>query len=82
MTTDQSVDLPKLTDEELQRINMTRARWEELNASRRERESRAPVVGRLAPDFELHCLGESTGPVKLSAFRGKRPVALIFGSYT
>lgn len=82
MTIDQSVDLPKLTDEELQRINMTRARWEELNATRRERESRAPIVGQLAPDFELPRLGDSPGPVKLSAFRGERPVALIFGSYT
>lgn len=41
----------------------------------------APKVGDLAPDFELQDpSGEST--VRLSDFRGKRPVALVFGSYT
>ena len=38
-------------------------------------------AGDLAPDFELKTLdGKRT--VKLSSFRGKKPVALIFGSYT
>lgn len=41
----------------------------------------APKVGDLAPDFELQDpSGEKV--VRLSDFRGKRPVALIFGSYT
>lgn len=40
-----------------------------------------PAVGDLAPDFTLPLLG-MTEPVKLSSFRGKQPVALIFGSYT
>ena len=46
-----------------------------------ERETHAPAVGAPAPDFELSKLG---GPerVRLSAFRGRKPVALIFGSYT
>jgi len=38
-------------------------------------------VGDPAPDFELPLLG-SEGKVKLSAFKGDRPVVLIFGSYT
>jgi len=37
--------------------------------------------GDLAPDFELKSLdGKQT--VRLSSFRGKKPVLLIFGSYT
>lgn len=37
--------------------------------------------GDEAPDFELQ-YRESPQTVKLSAFRGDRPVALVFGSYT
>src|SRR5436190_2095156 len=41
----------------------------------------APDEGELAPDFSLRTAdGKET--VTLSDFRGKRPVALIFGSYT
>lgn len=41
----------------------------------------SPKVGDLAPDFELQDpAGEKA--VRLSSFRGKRPVALVFGSYT
>jgi hypothetical protein len=41
----------------------------------------APKVGDLAPDFEL---GDINGEnlVRLSGFRGQRPVALVFGSFT
>ena len=46
-----------------------------------ERETLAPTVGQDAPDFNLSRLG-STEQVQLSAFRGRKPVALIFGSYT
>ena len=45
------------------------------------RETHAPDVGTLAPDFELP-LRDGDGRVRLSAFRGSKPVALIFGSYT
>ena len=38
-------------------------------------------VGSMAPDFSLPLLHRAE-TVRLSAFRGKRPVALIFGSYT
>ncbi len=46
-----------------------------------ERETLAPAVGADAPDFELPRLGGAER-VRLSAFRGRKPVALIFGSYT
>jgi len=39
-------------------------------------------AGDPAPDFILPLLGDKTRTVSLSAFRGKRPVFLIFGSYT
>jgi hypothetical protein len=41
----------------------------------------APREGDLAPDFELRDVnGEN--PVRLSDFRGVKPVALVFGSFT
>jgi len=46
-----------------------------------ERETLAPAIGADAPDFKLPRLG-STEQVRLSSFRGRKPVALIFGSYT
>ena len=41
----------------------------------------APKVGDLAPDFEL-CDSQGENPLRLSDFRGRQPVALIFGSFT
>jgi hypothetical protein len=38
-------------------------------------------IGDDAPDFELPLL-DRTRNVTLSAFRGDRPVVLVFGSYT
>ncbi len=46
-----------------------------------ERETLAPAVGADAPDFKLPRLARSE-QVQLSSFRGRKPVALIFGSYT
>lgn len=46
-----------------------------------ERETLAPAVGSDAPDFKLPHLGGAE-QVQLSSFRGRKPVALIFGSYT
>ncbi len=70
------------TDEQLQRVGLTRERWESIQAEHREREAHAPNVGDPAPDFELPVLGDRKQTVRLSDFSGKRPVALIFGSYT
>ena len=52
-----------------------------------------PAVGEIAPDFSLTPLIKDEDiteenvdaqhkPVRLSDFKGKKPVALIFGSYT
>lgn len=37
--------------------------------------------GDMAPDFELPAVDKSR-TVRLSSFRGSRPVVLVFGSYT
>ena len=37
--------------------------------------------GDMAPDFKLRRV-KSKKKLRLSAFRGKKPVALVFGSYT
>lgn len=77
-----SSELPALPDDVLARMNMTPARWERVRAALREREAFAPAVGEPAPGFELPVLGDAAQTVRLSAFRGERAVALIFGSYT
>ena len=46
-----------------------------------ERDEMGPQVGELPPDFALKRVG-SDDRVQLSSFRGERPVALVFGSYT
>ena len=38
-------------------------------------------VGQAAPDFDLQTLDKSAR-IRLSSFRGERPVLLVFGSYT
>lgn len=45
------------------------------------RAHKPPAVGAPAPDFEL-CDAHGASPVRLSSFRGRRPVALVFGSFT
>ena len=55
-------------------------RNEEL-AWQRSKDPQSPKVGDLAPDFVLQD-PEGNEEVRLSDFRGKRPVALVFGSYT
>ena len=47
----------------------------------RTRGAGGPDVGQEAPDFTLRTLG-GEGTVKLSDLRGKKPVVLVFGSYT
>ena len=42
---------------------------------------RAPKKGSIAPDFEL-CDVKGENLVRLSAFRGDKPVVLVFGSFT
>lgn len=47
----------------------------------RRLDRQAPKVGDTAPDFTLFDVHGETS-VTLSHFRGQKPVALIFGSYT
>ena len=42
----------------------------------------APEEGEVAPDFNLPYVKEPEKRVRLSSFAEKKPVALIFGSYT
>jgi len=44
-------------------------------------EATAPKKGELAPDFKLFD-SEGINKIKLSDFRRKQPVGLIFGSFT
>ena len=46
-----------------------------------ERRHNHPKVGEDSPDFELPYY-DGTGTVRLSSFRGVRPVVLGFGSLT
>jgi peroxiredoxin len=41
----------------------------------------APKAGDVAPDFTLYDISGMES-ITLSDFRGKKPVALVFGSYT
>jgi peroxiredoxin len=58
-----------------------------LETQARYRSRERIAVGDLAPDFDLERLDagqQSAGRdrVRLSSFRGQRPVVLFFGSYT
>ena len=46
-----------------------------------ERRHNHPVVGELSPDFELKRF-DGIGSVRLSSYRGHKPVVLVFGSLT
>jgi len=52
-----------------------------LRAWQKQYDLLAPKVGDMAPDFELSDVN-SENALRLSDFRGKKPVALVFGSYT
>ncbi len=61
---------------------------DELNQEIREalqsvikRDEMGPKIGQVPPDINLKLMG-SEDRVQLSSFHGKRPVALVFGSYT
>lgn len=52
-----------------------------LMKRQKELDRSAPRAGDMAPDFTLRDV-TGTESVTLSDFRGKKPVALVFGSYT
>lgn len=58
---------------------------------KRPKQGKGPDVGKTAPDFKLKKLSTEKSDkdkekkpeyVTLSSFRGKKPVVLVFGSYT
>jgi hypothetical protein len=51
------------------------------DAGRQMRGTDTLSVGDMAPDFKLKTM-DGKQQVQLSSFRGKRPVVLVFGSYT
>jgi peroxiredoxin len=53
----------------------------EYRAWQKKHDPLASKIGDEAPDFELRD-ANGKNPVRLSDFRGKKPVALIFGSFT
>ncbi len=68
----------------LTRMFSLRQTWRYRRAERnwqRKWDALAPKKGEPAPDFELWDV-EGKVSVRLSDFRGKKPVALIFGSFT
>lgn len=52
-----------------------------LMSGQKALEAKAPRSGDMAPDFTLYDV-EGKDSVTLSEFRGKKPVALVFGSFT
>jgi hypothetical protein len=64
-------------------INYKAIYWrnKEVTVWQHENNPNVPKVGTLAPDFEL---SDNTGrkSVRLSDFRGEKPVVLLFGSFT
>lgn len=54
---------------------------DEARSWQQRHEPQAPKVGQMAPDFTL-CDVHGEDPVRPADFRGKKPVALIFGSFT
>ena len=81
MATEQQIPR-NLPDEVLERLGLTRERWQAIQTEHAKREARAPNVGDVAPGFTLPTLGDREETVSLSDFGGKHPVGLIFGSYT
>jgi len=59
------------------------AYWElkEVYGWQKTNNPNVPKVGEMSPDFELSDV-HGTKTVRLSDFRGKKPVVLLFGSFT
>jgi len=54
---------------------------QQATAWQKKYDAQAPIVGDLAPDFELRD-NQGENPFRLSDCQGQTPVALIFGSFT
>jgi hypothetical protein len=54
---------------------------QEASTWQKKYDALAPKIGDIAPDFKLFDIcGEN--PISLADYRAKKPVALIFGSFT
>lgn len=64
-------------------VNYKAIYWrnKEVSEWQKENNPNVPKAGELAPDFELTNVS-GTQTKRLSEFRGKRPVVLLFGSFT
>lgn len=64
-------------------VNYKAIYWrnKEVSGWQQENNPNVPKSGELAPDFELTDV-TGTKTMRLSDFRGKRPVVLLFGSFT
>jgi hypothetical protein len=58
-----------------------RRAWRGAPPVARHRPEGSLMVGDPAPDFDLSIQG-GKGRVRLSSFKNRKPVALVFGSYT
>jgi hypothetical protein len=67
-------------EKEATMLKVIRARNQQ-RAWQKQYDSLAPKGGDVAPDFELYDT-DGKNSIRLSDFKGKKPVALIFGSYT
>ena len=52
-----------------------------LMAAQKKVNANAPTAGDMAPDFTLYDI-DGKDSITLSEFRGEKPVALVFGSFT
>jgi len=65
----------------VQEIKFNKSFRTSLMPAQKALDAKAPRAGDMAPDFTLYDIAGKDS-VTLSDFRGKKPVALVFGSYT
>ena len=80
------VSLPGSSQENQDRVGRNRQDPKQRQRGERQRRSRpteagAPQVGDMAPTFKLKSL-DGKSVTDLGSFKGKKPVVLLFGSYT
>lgn len=56
-------------------------KYKKIRSWQQHVERDAPKVGEVAPDFSLTEL-DGSHKIRLSQFRGEKPVVLVFGSHT
>lgn len=76
--------LRRLTHNAMRHIPIAVAALLALTAASQDQRPKdaAPKAGIQAPDFKLKTLGDPDKEIHLSSFKDKKPVLLIFGSYT